>query len=56
MIELNKIYNMDCIIGMKEIPSDFIDLIVTDPPYLIDYKTNHRIKKNHDFLSLLLLL
>lgn len=42
MFELNKIYNIDCIKGMKEIPDNFIDLIVTDPPYLINYKTNHR--------------
>ena len=35
MIELNKIYNMDCLDGMKLIPDDSIDLIVTDPPYNI---------------------
>lgn len=33
MIELNKIYNMDCLEGMKLIPDNSIDLIVTDPPY-----------------------
>ena len=32
-IELNKIYNMDCIEGMKQIPNNFIDLIITSPPY-----------------------
>ena len=26
-----------------------VDLIVTDPPYLMNYKTNHRKNKNHDF-------
>ena len=34
-IELNKIYNMDCLEGMKRIPDKSIDLIVTDPPYNI---------------------
>lgn len=51
MFELNKIYNLDCIEGMKEIPDNFIDLIVTDPPYLINYKTNRRKNKNHDFCT-----
>jgi len=35
MLELNKIYNMDCLEGMKRIPDKSIDLIVTDPPYNI---------------------
>jgi len=34
-MELNKIYNMDCLIGMKDIPDKSIDLIVTDPPYRV---------------------
>lgn len=33
MKELNKIYNEDCLIGMKDIPDNSIDLLVTDPPY-----------------------
>lgn len=32
-MENNKIYNMDCLEGMKNIKSGSIDLIVTDPPY-----------------------
>lgn len=35
-MELNKIYNEDCLAGMKKIPSKAIDLIVSDPPYIID--------------------
>lgn len=34
--ELNKIYNIDCYKAIKEIPDNSIDLIVTDPPYLIE--------------------
>ncbi len=37
MLELNKIYNMDCIEGMKLIPDNSIDSIVTDPPYEIGF-------------------
>jgi site-specific DNA-methyltransferase (adenine-specific) len=36
MIELNRIYNMDCLEGMKLIPDGTVDLIVTDPPYLLE--------------------
>jgi site-specific DNA-methyltransferase (adenine-specific) len=40
MIELNKIYNEDCLDTMKRMPDNFIDLTVTSPPYdnLRDYK------------------
>ena len=33
MIELNMIYNEDCLEGMKRISDKSIDLVVTDPPY-----------------------
>lgn len=39
----------DCLKLMKSIPDKSIDLIVTDPPYLMRYKTGHRKDKNHDF-------
>ena len=32
-MELNKIYNEDCLIGMQEIESKSIDMILTDLPY-----------------------
>ncbi|ROL56131.1 site-specific DNA-methyltransferase [Bacteroidetes/Chlorobi group bacterium Naka2016] len=37
-LEFNKIYNMDCIEGMKRIPNNTIDLVITDPPFAIDFK------------------
>lgn len=33
-IELNKIYNEECLEGIKRIPDVSIDCILTDPPYL----------------------
>ena len=30
-----KIYNVDCIEFMEGLPDNSVDLIVTDPPYLI---------------------
>ena len=35
MLEVDKIYNMDCIAGMKMLDDDSVDLIVTSPPYNI---------------------
>lgn len=38
-MELNRIYNEDCLETMKRMPDDFVDLVVTSPPYdnLRDY-------------------
>lgn len=33
MLELNKLYNMDCMEGMKQIPDKYFDLAIVDPPY-----------------------
>ncbi len=33
MIEINKIYNEDCLLTMGKMPNDFVDLTVTSPPY-----------------------
>lgn len=35
MIDVNKIYNIDCLEGLKEIDDKSVDLIFTDPPYNI---------------------
>ena len=32
-LEIDKIFNQDCIGGMKSFPDESVDLIVTDPPY-----------------------
>lgn len=32
-MELNKIYNQDCLEGMKKLPDDSVNLLVTSPPY-----------------------
>jgi len=37
MIELNKIYNEDCLEGMKLLDDNSIDSIVTDPPYELGF-------------------
>ena len=35
MLEVNKIYCMDCLEGMKQLDDKSIDLVLTDPPYNI---------------------
>lgn len=34
-MDMNKIYNMDCLEGMKKLPNDSIDLTVTSPPFIL---------------------
>lgn len=46
MIELNKIYNEDCLEGMKRIPDGSVDCILTDPPYL--YLKNQKLDRPFD--------
>jgi DNA modification methylase len=33
MIELNKIYNENCLETMSKMPSNFVDMVLTSPPY-----------------------
>ena len=40
-----KIYNDDCLNVMNEINCDGVDLIVTDPPYMINYRSDYRKNK-----------
>jgi len=51
-METNKIYNMDCLEGMKQLPDESVDLVFTDPPYNISQKgkifRNYRNGKNGD--------
>ena len=65
MIELNKIYNIDCLLGMKDIEDKTIDFICCDPPYgqtsqdwdkIIDFKSlwleYKRIIKNNGVICI----
>lgn len=37
LLDANKIYNMDCLEGLKQLPDNSIDSIVTDPPYELGF-------------------
>lgn len=41
---INEIIQGDCLEVMRDIPDGTIDLIVTDPPYLMDYQSRRRVK------------
>jgi len=44
-LQLNKVYQLDVLEGMKLLPDESIDLVLTDPPYLMNYRSNRRLKK-----------
>ena len=33
MLEINKIYNQDCLEGLKKLPDKSVDMVLTSPPY-----------------------
>jgi len=37
-IAVNQIYNLDCVQGMKRLAEGSIDLVITDPPFAIDFQ------------------
>lgn len=51
MIELDKIHLGDCLEGMKLIEDGTVDLVASDPPYLVAYHTNRRKDKEHKFTT-----
>jgi len=52
MLELNKIYNGDCLELIKEIPDNSIDAIITDPPYFLGV-THNSLKGNYSDLIIM---
>lgn len=46
MLEYNKIYNMDCMEGIKLLDDNSIDLVVIDPPYKLNLS---KVKKTSTF-------
>lgn len=53
-METDKIYNMDCIEGMKQIPDASVDTIIADPPFMISREatiTRSRNPKKYKFVD-----
>lgn len=56
MLEMNKMYCMDCMDGFKQIDDQSVDLIVTDPPYFLPathYQTRTQFSRNFADLGIL---
>ena len=34
-MEIDRIYKGDCLEGMAQLPNSSVDIVVTDPPYLL---------------------
>jgi len=51
-LELDKIHNMDCVLGMKNIPNESVDIIICDPPYNIgkDFGNDSDKQKMDEYL------
>lgn len=45
MLELNKLYNMDCMDGMKQFPDKYFELAIVDPEYGINITESGRLKR-----------
>ncbi len=48
-LKFNEIYNMDCIEGVKNIPEKSVDLVITDPPFAIEFgakRSNYNRKES----------
>lgn len=49
--DLNKVYCMDCLEGLKKLPDNSIDLVLTDPPYNIGKDFNNDNLPKEEFLE-----
>ena len=35
----------DCLTVLRQMPDDYVDMIITDPPYGVDYQSSRTVKK-----------
>lgn len=52
MLKLNKLYNMDCMEGMKQFPDKYFELAIVDPPYRDDNQPTKDMRANGSMKSL----
>lgn len=52
-LEINRIYNMDCLEGLKSLPDKCVDMVITSPPYfnLRDYGAEGQIGLEDDYAA-----
>ena len=49
-MEINNIINVDCLEGIKDIPSSSVDAIITDPPYFVGMTHNGKKGDYNDLI------
>ena len=49
MLKLNTLYNLDCMIGMRDFPDKYFDLCICDPPYGINIDNSGRLVREKGF-------
>lgn len=56
MIEIDRIYNQDCLEGMKQIDDGTVDLIIADPPYwkVVGEKWDYLWRTEEDYIKWML--
>ena len=54
MLEINKVYNMDCVDGIKLLDDNSIDLVIIDPPYKLDIVNLKNTTKFNNYANELL--
>lgn len=51
LLELNKIYNMDCVKGIKLLDDNSIDLVITSPPYNVNLGESKHNRFSYDLYN-----
>jgi len=51
MLEINKIYNENCLETLEKISDEFIDITITSPPYNVDLGNNKYNKNPYDLYN-----
>lgn len=52
MLKTNEIYNMDCMEGIKLLDDNSIDLVVIDPPYLLNLTKIYNVFRRNNCYNL----
>ena len=53
MLELNKLYLMDCMEGMKQIPDKYFQLLLCDPPYGVGIEYSEYVDTEENWYGLM---
>ena len=49
-MELNKIYNEDCLVTLSKMEDNSVDLVVTSPPYNKNHWIKNKVRSKDDFI------